>query len=120
MGARLVKYQVYTKENEQIEAEIIVPEEKRCVIHGIVKNSIYIPIKDAVVKLFDGDETSDFYDMKPLTYTFTDEHGEFLFGPLSPNKNYVIKVWYNDINIKMLKLSEGSENEEPNIETLID
>ena len=105
MGARLVKYQINTNENEQIETEIIVPEDKRCVIHGIVKNHKHNPIKDAVVKLFDADETSDFYEIKPLTFTFTDENGEFLFGPLSSDKNYVIKAWYNDPTIKEIKLT---------------
>lgn len=104
MGSRLVKYEFSPKENEQIEAVIKVPEEKRSVIHGVVIDCKNRPIRDAVVKLLEvipGNPCR----MKPLTHTFTDSCGQFLFGPLHFNKKYALKVWYSDIKIRELIIS---------------
>lgn len=108
MGARLVKFEFCPKENEQIEATVKVPEENRSVIHGTVINCKNIPIKDAVVKLFEKIKTSCGSKLIPITHTFTDNCGEFLFGPLHPNKEYALKVWYHDVNIRKIKFN--SEN----------
>lgn len=104
MGSRLVKYEFSPKENEQIEAIIKVPEETRSVIHGVVIDCRHKPIKDAVVKLLEvlpGNPCR----MKPLTHTFTDSCGQFLFGPLYCNKKYALKVWYSDVKIRELIIS---------------
>lgn len=104
MGARLVKFEFCPNENEQIEALVKVPHEPRSVIHGVVVDCRNKPIKDAVVKLLEvlpGNPCR----MKPLTHAFTDECGQFLFGPLQPNKKYAIKVWYSDVKIRELVIS---------------
>lgn len=100
MGSRLVKFNFTPEENEQIEAVIKVEKEFRSVIHGIVQDHRGKTVKDAVVKLFE--LIAPPCKLKPLTHTFTDECGQFLFGPLYPNKNYVIKVWIDDIKIRQL------------------
>ncbi|MBF8984562.1 carboxypeptidase regulatory-like domain-containing protein [Lutibacter sp. B2] len=100
MGARLVKFSFKPEENEQIEAIVQVPKEPRSVIDGVVKDWNGRVVKDAVVKLFE--VINPPCELKPLTHTFTDESGQFLFGPLSPKKRYVIKVWINDIKIRNL------------------
>lgn len=102
MGARIVKFKFTPEENEQIEAVIKVAEEKRSVIHGLVVDCKNKPIKNAVVKLLLIKDTNCPHILHPLTHTFTDEYGQFLFGPLCPHKCYVIKVWYNDIKIREL------------------
>lgn len=102
MANRVVKFEFNSEENEQIEATIIVPKETRSVIHGVVKDYKNCIIKNAVVKLFKVVEHFEKYKLKPIGHTFTDESGEFLFGPLTPKVNYVIKVWVNDIKIKEL------------------
>ena len=33
----------------------------------------------------------------PVSHTFTDEYGEFVFGPLCPGKKYAIDIWVNDV-----------------------
>lgn len=33
----------------------------------------------------------------PVSHTFTDEYGEFVFGPLCPGKQYAIDIWVNDV-----------------------
>lgn len=105
MGARLVKFDFSARENEQIDLVVKVPEDKRSVIHGIVKNCENYIIKDAVVKLFEVIENCNCNDLKPLTHTFTDECGQFLFGPLCPGKLYAIKVWFNEVNRRELIIS---------------
>ncbi|MEJ8552905.1 carboxypeptidase-like regulatory domain-containing protein [Tepidibacter sp. Z1-5] len=112
MGARLVKFGFNPTENEQIDAVIKVGEEKRGIIHGIVKDSKDKIVKDAVVELFE--IVSPPRSLKSLTYAFTDEYGEFLFGPLSPNKNYVVKVWFNNVNVRDLIIEH--EHDEPHLD----
>lgn len=102
MANREVKFEFTPEENEQIEATIIVPQETRSVIHGVVKDLKNCIIKNAVVKLFKVSICCEKYRLKPIGHTFTDESGEFLFGPLCSKENYVIKVWVNDIKIKEL------------------
>lgn len=110
MGARLVKFEFCPKENEQIEALVKVPDEPRSVIHGVVVDFKNKVIKDAVVKLFEvlpGNPCR----MKPLTHTFTDDCGQFLFGPLQPNKKYAVKVWYSDVKIRELIIAPDCDDD---------
>ena len=34
---------------------------------------------------------------EPVSHTFTDEHGEFVFGPLCPGKEYALEIWVNEV-----------------------
>ena len=50
-------------------------------------------------------------DRKPVSHTFTDKHGQFVFGPLCPEKKYEIQIWYNAV--KHVKVCEEcSRNQE--------
>ena len=43
-------------------------------------------------------------ERKPVSHTFTDEDGEFVFGPLCPNRNYEIQFWANRVkHVKICK-----------------
>ena len=33
----------------------------------------------------------------PVSHTFTNDDGEFVFGPLCPDKEYAIDIWVNDV-----------------------
>lgn len=105
MGARIVKFDFCPKENEQLDVVVNVPEDKRSVIHGIVTNCKHELIKDAVVKLFEVIEKADWKDLRPITHTFTDEYGQFLFGPLCPGKKYAVKVWFNHTNHREITIA---------------
>lgn len=102
MGSRLVRFNFTPGENEQIDAIIKVPEEKRSIIHGIVKDHKNKLVKDAVVKLFEVLDPCEKCMLKPLTHTFTDDCGQFLFGPLTPCKHYAIKIWIDNVKIREL------------------
>lgn len=36
-------------------------------------------------------------ERKPVSHTFTDKEGEFVFGPLCPGKEYAIQIWVDDV-----------------------
>lgn len=101
MGNRVVKFEFIPGENEEIEANIIVPKETRSIIHGVVRHPDGKVVKDAIVRLFEVNYKNK-QSLKPVSNTFTDEEGEFLFGPLCTKKHYVIKVWFNSNKIKEL------------------
>jgi len=102
MGYKLIKFCVTPEENEQIDAIIEVPVEKRSVIHGVVMDECNKPVEDAVVKLLMVKCRGKHTYLEPITHAFTDDCGQFLFGPLCPHVEYVIKVWINHVNIREL------------------
>jgi len=84
------------KPNEEKDICITLEEEKRAVIHGVVKFPNGKPVKGAAVKLFkkkDHKECEDSCELIPITFTFTDECGQFLFG-VESEEDYVIKVFF--------------------------
>ena len=36
-------------------------------------------------------------ERKPVSHTFTDKDGEFVFGPLCPDKKYEIQIWVDRV-----------------------
>lgn len=41
-------------------------------------------------------------ERRPVSHTFTDEEGEFVFGPLCPDKKYEINFWVDQVkHVKM-------------------
>ena len=83
---------------KQFDLDITLPEDNRDVIYGKVKNVFKEPIKNAVVKLIEIDFEKDGKKRRlPVSHTFTDKHGEFVFGPLCPGKEYAIDIWVNDV-----------------------
>lgn len=102
MSGRIASCSVKTGCNEQIEAIIRLPEEKRSVIFGTVLDSCGNPVADAVVKLLQVVEGRRY--PYPLTHTFTDENGQFLLGPLCPNTRYMLKIYKDNIVIRYAPL----------------
>lgn len=106
MSGKIAVCSVCPRENQQIEAVIKLPVEKRAVIHGTVLDSNGNPVADAVVKLL---QVVDGCKLPcPLTHTFTDQYGQFLLGPLCPNKQYMLKVYKDNIQVKYLPLAVNS------------
>ncbi len=81
---------------KQFDLDITLPEDNRDVIYGVVKNCFKEPVCNAVVKLVEIDYKLGKKELKPVTHTFTDKEGEFVFGPLCPGKFYAIQIWVND------------------------
>lgn len=89
-----------TSENEQIETSIHIRQDNRSAILGHLKNTEGAPVVDALVLLFDGDEDSP----SLLGQTFTDESGQFYFGPLEPNRLHHIKIYKNSTKLRELEI----------------
>lgn len=82
---------------KQFDLDIVLPEDDREVVYGIVKDCYNEPIKDAVVKLIEVDCKCGKEERKPVSHTFTDKDGEFIFGPLCPDRKYEIQIWVNKV-----------------------
>ena len=83
----------FLEKGKQFDLEINLPEDNRNVIYGIIKDCYGDPVKDAVVKLIEVDGR----ERKPVSHTFTDKEGEFVFGPLCPDKEYEVQIWANKV-----------------------
>ena len=94
---------------KQYDLDITLPEDNRDVIYGVVKNCFKEPVVDAVVKLVEIEVKFGKKELKPVSHTFTDKEGEFVFGPLCPDKFYEIQVWVN--RIKHYKLCVDCKHE---------
>lgn len=80
---------------KQFDLNIILPEDNRDLIYGVVKNCFKEPVRDAAVKLVEVVRECGKEERRPIGHTFTDEEGEFVFGPLCPGKKYAIQIWAN-------------------------
>ncbi len=98
----VVEVDGFIETGKQFDIEINLPEDERNVIYGVIKDCYHDPVKDAVVKLVEIEHEKGEEVRKPVSHTFTDEYGEFVFGPLCPDKKYAIDVWAN--KIKALKI----------------
>lgn len=91
------------EKGKQFDLELRLPEDIRNVVYGIVKDSCGEPVSDAVVKLIEVCKD----ERKPVSHTFTDKEGEFVFGPLCPHKSYAIEIWVNRVkHVKICKVCE--------------
>lgn len=82
---------------KQFDLEIKLPEDNRTVIYGIVKDCYGEKVENAVVKLIEVVYNYGKEERRPVSHTFTDKEGEFVFGPLCANKNYAIQIWADTV-----------------------
>ena len=93
----LVDIDGFIADGKQFDLDITLANDHRDVIYGVVKDCFKEPVKDAVVKLVEVDYKYGKKELKPVSHTFTDDDGEFVFGPLCPGKKYAIQVWANKV-----------------------
>lgn len=87
----------FIAEGKQFDLDITLANDHRDVIYGVIKDCFKEPVKDAVVKLVEVDYKYGKKELKPVSHTFTDDEGEFVFGPLCPGKKYAIQIWKDDV-----------------------
>ena len=90
MGWKLERCDLCLEPNEEKDLDITLRPEKRAAIHGVVRFPDGSYAKNAVVKLF---VKKDKCKLIPVTFAFTDECGQFLFGVKS-GLDYVVKVFF--------------------------
>ncbi|MEG1254215.1 carboxypeptidase-like regulatory domain-containing protein [Clostridium sp.] len=110
MSEQLIKIKSTTYGDNHIDAIVETDGDKRAVIYGRVIDKNNKPVSDAVVKLILLQDPSDPLSILPITHSFTDEYGQFLFGPLPPNETYLIKIWHDDIFIKSVTVKAKATN----------
>jgi hypothetical protein len=86
----------------QFDLEVTIPEDKRDVIYGIIKDCYKEPVNDAVVKLIEVCYRGKEEYRLPVSHTFTDDEGRFVFGPLCPDRSYEIQIWANNVKHKFI------------------
>ena len=87
----------FVEKGKQFDMEIIVPEDDRNVIYGVLKNKHGDPIVDAVIKLIEVIRDCGREERRPVSHTFSDKNGEFVFGPLCPDRFYEIQIWSDKV-----------------------
>lgn len=100
MDAKSANFTITPGENEQIQTVVNLPKENRSILYGIVKDHNCQIVKDAVVRLFEQQNPQDENSLDPISYTFTDRSGQFVFGPLIASRHYVVKVSVNHVKIR--------------------
>lgn len=90
---------------KQFDLELAVPDDNRSILTGTLKDSKGCPIQDAVIKLIEVTK----HERKPVSHTFSNACGEFVFGPLCPFKSYSIEIWVTQV--KHVKICEICTNE---------
>ena len=93
----------------QYDLDITLPEDNRAVIYGIIKDCYKDPVCDAVVKLVEVSCECGKEERKPVSHTFTDKNGEFVFGPLCANRLYEIEIWVDQV--KHCKVCTSTKHE---------
>lgn len=82
---------------KQFDLDITLPEDNRSVIYGVVKDCYQEPVCEAVVKLVEVVCECGKEERRPVSHTFTDKNGEFVFGPLCSNRFYEIEIWVDRV-----------------------
>ena len=82
---------------KQFDLDITLPEDNRSVIYGVVKDCFQEPVCEAVVKLVEVVCECGKEERRPVSHTFTDKDGEFVFGPLCSNRFYEIEIWVDRV-----------------------
>ena len=104
-GKKDIDIQGFVSNGTEYDLDIQLPEDNREAIFGVVKDSYGDPISDAIVKLIEVKKDFGKTERKPVTHTFSDKHGHFVFGPLCPNRKYEIEIWANKVDhIKICKV----------------
>jgi len=105
----IVEVDGFIEKGREFDLEITLPEDNRTVIYGLVKDCHGEPVRDAVVKLVEVVFECGEKERKPVSHTFTDKNGEFVFGPLCPDRCYEVIIWVN--RVRHFKICEVSNRE---------
>ncbi len=94
-------FYVKPSENELIETVIHIKPDPRPALLGSVLNEAGKPVAGALVAVYrsGGGGAPDV----PIGSLYTDEFGQFAFGPLDSGKLYLVRVYQNDGQIRTLE-----------------
>ncbi len=86
---------------EHIQTVVHIQPESRCALQGRLLDSGDRPVEAALALLYriDGDQAP-----KLQAQCFTDEMGQFTFGPLQPDTLFLIRIYKDAIKLRELEL----------------
>ncbi len=93
------KFYFKPSEGEHIETTVKIEPEKAAAVCGTVLDKTGAAVPDALVLLFRSGK-----DKKLIDRQFTDQEGQFSFGPIEGNVLYLIKVYKNSMKIRELEI----------------
>ncbi len=92
-----LKIDGFIEKGTQYDLEINLPEDHRDLIYGVIKDCNGNPVSNAAVKLVEVCNTFGGEELRPVSHTFSDKQGEFVFGPLCPDKEYSLQIWVDHV-----------------------
>ena len=95
----VAKFYFKPAEGEHIETTVKIEQEKAAAVCGTVRDRGGAVVENALVLLFRSGQ-----DKKLLDRQFTDEDGQFSFGPIEGNILYLIKVYKNSVKLRELEI----------------
>ena len=97
-------FYVKPSENELIETVVHIKPDPRPALLGSVVGAEGRPVASALVAVYQsgGGSAPD----TPVGSLYTDEFGQFAFGPLEPGKLYIVRVYKNGDRRRTLELAE--------------
>jgi hypothetical protein len=93
------KFYFKPSEGEHIETSVQIEQEKAAAICGTVRDKTGAAVPEALVLLFRSGPAQKLVDRQ-----FSDEEGQFSFGPIEGNVLYLIKVYKNNTKIRELEI----------------
>lgn len=95
----VAKFYFKPAEGEHIETTVKLTQEKAAAVCGTVVDRAGALVDGALVLLFRSGQEKKLIDRQ-----FTDEEGQFSFGPIEGNVLYLIKVYKNSVKIRELEI----------------
>lgn len=95
----VAKFYFKPAEGEHIETTVKIEQEKAAAVCGTVRDKGAAPVEGALVLLFRSGQEKKLIDRQ-----FTDDEGQFSFGPIEGNVLYLIKVYKNSVKIRELEI----------------
>lgn len=101
----IVSVDGHIETGRNFDIEVALPNDNRDSVYGVIKDFQKEPVENAVVKLIEIRRG----ERRPVAHTFTNEDGEFVFGPLCPDRRYEIIFWASES--KHVKVCKEVEHE---------
>ena len=94
-----VKFYFKPAAGEHIKTAVNIEPDTSAAILGTVLNTQSVPVDNALVLLFRAGNEKKLIDRQ-----FTDDEGQFYFGPIEGDVMYQIKIYKNHVKIRELEI----------------
>ena len=86
---------------EHIETVVHLEPDPRCALRGSLLDGKDQPVEAATVLLYQVPEEGQY---KLASHSFTDQAGQFVFGPLAPDTLYQIRIVNDEVKLRELEI----------------